>query len=353
MPWKTNGCQVELDEVELVLAPRLESTASSSSSNEPSTSSSIARDDSRIGLGNHESEMLVSGAKSASVDVHEGVKTVAKIVKWFLTSFHLKVRNLIVAFDPDFGGEGSSGDPTLVLRMGEIECGVSEDRGSASEPDSFLGINRLANCVKFRGAAIELLNMDDGDNGRSVSDDVTLIMTGEGGGFSGSLNLSIPWKNGSLDIRKVDADICIDPVEVRFQPSTIRWFLRLWKNFNGFGSDSCPSVSHSDSSLGSPAVPANVMVAPPATSSLSGGQEVEPDVTPELQFISDWFPSSFSTKEEDGEVDIGARYTRCLSSILIFTSLSKILHPLLELYFHLLSQSGYDYIFSFFYFNFK
>lgn len=311
MPWKTNGCQVELDEVELVLAPRLESsTASSSSSNEPSTSSSIARDDSRIGLGNHESEMLVSvGAKSASVDVHEGVKTVAKIVKWFLTSFHLKIRNLIIAFDPDFGGEGSSGDPTLVLRMAEIECGVSEDRGSASEPDSFLGINRLANCVKFRGAAIELLNMGDGDgdvDGKNVSDDVTLIMTGEGGGFSGSLNLSIPWKNGSLDIRKVDADICIDPVEVRFQPSTIRWFLRLWKNFNSFGSDCCPSVSHSDSSLGSPAVPANVMVTPPATSSLSGGQEVEPDVTPELQFISDWFPSSFSKKEEDGEVDIGA-----------------------------------------------
>ncbi|KAJ0264446.1 Autophagy-related protein 2 [Hirschfeldia incana] len=304
MPWKTNGCQVELDEVELVLAPRLEST----SSNEPTTSSSSSsssapRDDSRIGLGNHESEMLANAAKSASVDVHEGVKTVAKIVKWFLTSFHVKIRNLIVAFDPDFGEERNESGPrpTLVLRMAEIECGISEDRNEVS-PDSFLGINRLANCVKFRGAAVELLNMGD-DDGENVSDGVTMIMTGEGGGFSGSVNLSIPWKNGSLDIRKVDADVCIDPVEVRIQPSTIRWFLRLWKNFNSFGSD---SVSHSDSSLGSPAVPANVMVTPPAASSMSGGQEVEPDITPELQFISDWFPSSFSKKEEDGEVDIGA-----------------------------------------------
>lgn len=317
MPWKTNGCQVEIDELELVLAPRLESNASSS--NEASTSTSNREDSNniRLGLGKHENEMLVNAANSASIDVHEGVKTVAKIVKWFLTSFHVKIKNLIIAFDPDFGKEQNEAGlrPKLVLRMTEIECGISEDRVSTNEvsPDSFLGINRLANCVKFQGAVVELLNMDDGDNGektcgKKTSNDVTLIMTGEGGGFSGSLNLSIPWRNGSLDIRKVDADICIDPVELRFQPSTIRWFLRLWKTFISFRSDCCPSVSHSDSSTDSPGIPINVMVTPPATSALSGGQEVEPDITPGLQFIPDWFPSSFSKKEEDGEVDIGARY---------------------------------------------
>uniref|UniRef100_A0A1J3HLH3 Autophagy-related protein 2 n=1 Tax=Noccaea caerulescens TaxID=107243 RepID=A0A1J3HLH3_NOCCA len=315
MPWKTNGCQVEIDELELVLAPRLESNASSS--NEASTSTSNREDSNniRLGLGKHENEMLVNAANSASIDVHEGVKTVAKIVKWFLTSFHVKIKNLIIAFDPDFGKEQKEAGPrpTLVLRMTEIECGISEDRVSTNEvsPDSFLGINRLANCVKFEGAVVELLNMDDDDNGentcgKKTSNDVTLIMTGEGGGFSGSLNLSIPWRNGSLDIRKVDADICIDPVELRFQPSTIRWFLRLWKTFISFRSDCCPSVSHSDSSTDSPGIPITVMVTPPATPSLSGGQEVEPDNTPALQFIPDWFPSSFSKKEEDGEVDIGA-----------------------------------------------
>ena len=36
---------------------------------------------------------------SASVDVHEGVKTIAKMVKWLLTSFHVKVKKLIVVFD--------------------------------------------------------------------------------------------------------------------------------------------------------------------------------------------------------------------------------------------------------------
>ncbi|VVA98194.1 unnamed protein product [Arabis nemorensis] len=315
MPWKTNGCQVELDELELVLAPRLESNASSS--NEASTSASTREEsyNSRLGLGKHENEMLVNAANSASIDVHEGVKTVAKIVKWFLTSFHVKIKNLIIAFDPDFSKEQNEASPrpTLVLRMTEIECGISEDRVSTNEvsPDSFLGINRLANCVKFQGAVLELLNMDDVDGektcGKKPSNAVTLIMTGEGGGFSGSLNLSIPWRNGSLDIRKVDADICIDPVELRFQPSTIRWFLRLWKTFISFGSECCPSVSHSDSSTDSAAIPTNVMVTPPATSSLSGGQEVKPDSTPGLQFIPDWFPSaSFSKKEEDGEVDIGA-----------------------------------------------
>ncbi|ESQ47980.1 hypothetical protein EUTSA_v10019879mg [Eutrema salsugineum] len=315
MPWKTNGCQVEVDELELVLAPRLESNESSS--NEATTSTS-SRDDLhslRLGLGKHENEMLVDAANSASIDVHEGVKTVAKIVKWFLTSFHVTVKNLIVAFDPDFGKvQNEAGPrPALVLRMTEIECGISEDRVTANEvsPDSFLGINRLANCVKFQGAVVELLNINDDDDGektcgKKTSNDVTLIMTGEGGGFSGSLNLSIPWKNGSLDIRKVDADICIDPVELRFQPSTIRWFLQFWKNFASFGSDCFPPVSHSDLSTDSPGIPTNVMVTPPATLSSSGGQEVEPDITPGLQFISDWFPSSFSKKEEDGEVDIGA-----------------------------------------------
>lgn len=320
MPWKTNGCQVEVDELELVLAPRLETNASSS--NEASTSASTREDSHNIRLerGKHENDMLLNAAKSASIDVHEGVKTVAKIVKWFLTSFHVKIKNLIIAFDPDFGQKLKEAGPrpTLVLRMTEIECGISEDRVSAADvsPDSFLGTSRLANCVKFQGAVVELLNMDDDDGdktcGKKTSNDVTLIMTGEGGGFSGSLNFSIPWKNGSLDIRKVDADISIDPVEVRLQPSTIRWFLQLWKTFTSFGSDCCPSVSHSDSLTDSPTIPTNAMVTPPATLSVSGGQELEPDTTPNLQFIPDWFPSSFSKKEEDGEVDIGARYEGCL-----------------------------------------
>ncbi|KAG7582518.1 Autophagy-related protein 2 CAD motif [Arabidopsis suecica] len=333
MPWKTNGCQVEVDELELVLAPRLETNASSS--NEASTSASTREDSHniRLELGKHDNEMLLNAAKSASIDVHEGVKTVAKIVKWFLTSFHVKIKNLIIAFDPDFGKKLNEAGPrpTLVLRMTEIECGISEDRVSADDvsPDSFLGTSRLANCVKFQGAALELLNMDDDDGdktcGKKTSNDVTLIMTGEGGGFSGSLNFSIPWKNGSLDIRKVDADISIDPVEVRLQPSTIRWFLQLRKTFTSFGSDCCPSVSHSDSLTDSPTIPTNVMVMPPATRSLSGSQELEPDTTPNLQFIPDWFPSSFSKKEEDGEVDIGAsvdQFFECFDAMRSYQSAS-------------------------------
>lgn len=334
MPWKTNGCQVEVDELELVLAPRLESNKSSS--NEASTSASTREDlhNIRLEIGKHENEMLMNAAKSASIDVHEGVKTVAKIVKWFLTSFHVKIKNLIIAFDPDFGKKQSEAGPrpTLVLRMTEIECGISEEQVSANEvsPDNFLGINRLANCVKFQGAVVELLNMDDDDDGdktcdKKTSNDVTLIMTGVGGGFSGSLNFSIPWKNGSLDIRKVDADISIDPVEVRFQPSTIRWFLQLWKTFTSFGSDCFPSVSHSDFLTDSSTIPTNVMVTPPATLSLSGGQELEHDTTPNLQFIPDWFPSSFSKKEEDGEVDIGAsvdQFFECFDAMRSYQSAS-------------------------------
>ncbi|KAJ7001095.1 autophagy-related protein 2-like isoform X2 [Populus alba x Populus x berolinensis] len=37
--------------------------------------------------------------------------------------------------------------------------------------------------------------------------------------------------NGSLDIRKLDAEVCLDPIELRLQPSTIKWFPTFMGNF--------------------------------------------------------------------------------------------------------------------------
>lgn len=251
LPWRGDGCQIEVDELELIIAPGGASVLHGGSetcnfgqkNNHPA---------------NHDSRKLENDAGSSggvtltSVDVHEGVKTIAKMVKWLLSSFHVRIKRLIIAFDPCVVEETNKRfSRTLVLRIPEAECGtrISEDTHWMDEAkDNFLGLSRLTNFVKFRGAVLEFLQIDDVELrkpcacasgttfGEWCSDcrqstAMTPIITGQNGGFSGHLKLSIPWKNGSLDIRKVDADAYIEPLELRFQPNTVAWFLYLWDMF--------------------------------------------------------------------------------------------------------------------------
>lgn len=97
MPWKGKGCEIEVEELELVFAP------CGGHKNEFGTESCVLKQDGNYPIG-HDSgkvaqEKVENVTVSASVDVHEGVKTIAKMVKWLLTSFHVKVKKLIVAFD--------------------------------------------------------------------------------------------------------------------------------------------------------------------------------------------------------------------------------------------------------------
>ncbi|KAM7474898.1 hypothetical protein LguiB_022141 [Lonicera macranthoides] len=310
MPWKGKGCQIEVDELELVLAPHGGdiSVGSETSNFGQNGNSGITQDQCAT-----EPEMIDSTATASSVDVHEGVKTIAKMVKWLLTSFHLKIRKLIVAFDPSLGGGKNKGFcRTLVLRIAEVECGtdISEDLNSNyhATVDNFLGLSRLTNFVKFQGAILEFLQLDGDDNHSNAT---TPIVTGERGGFSGTLKLSIPWNNGSLDIRKVDADVYIDPLQLRFQPSSIKCFLYLWDIFKDVGKngeDHPPdkatesvyfnAASHSQSQESFFA----------DFCSLRGKETVTDAMLPGSHFISDWVPSSISRNRRDKveEPDFGA-----------------------------------------------
>ncbi|GJR33660.1 autophagy-related protein 2 [Tanacetum coccineum] len=148
------------------------------------------------GIVTPERHMFDSGLTSASAAIHEGVKTIAKMVKWLLTSFHVKIKKLIVALDLSSLESDEIGDSRmLVLHINEMECGtrISEDV--------------------------------DIDNGKCDESATTSVITGDKGGFSGTIKLSIPLKNGSLDIRKLDADVCVDPLEIRLQPSSIKIFM--------------------------------------------------------------------------------------------------------------------------------
>ncbi|KAK8700132.1 hypothetical protein V6N13_018536 [Hibiscus sabdariffa] len=346
MPWKGKGCQVEVDELELLLAPCSENDHLSSA-DEPCSSNDDGNDYNYSDLGKCSNEM--AGSPRNPDNVHEGVKTIAKMVKWFLTSFNVKIKRLIVAFDPSLEkGKQLGFHRTLVLRISETECGtcVSEDAGLGDEAraHSFLGISQLTNFVKFHGAALELLQMEDADQSCashpsgmplsglysycSPSTAAIPIMSGKGGGFSGNLKLSIPLKNGSLDIRKVDADVSIDPVELRFQPSIIKWLLLSWEtcNFDKVGKNSmhCETTDSiyldSNSQIQSSAHVSSMIVidkvmenqgrSSVGCTSLHVQESVDEIGLPGSHFIPNWVPISVGKNKRNlvgEEVDFGAR----------------------------------------------
>lgn len=340
MPWKGNGCEVEVNELELVLAPCTEK-------NSPATAGSGNQNQDSSNTGKFDADMMDSATKSTR-DVHEGVKTIAKMVKWLLTSFHVRIKKLIVAFDPCLEKDGKTSESlsTLVLRISEAECGtgVSEDanQNADARTENFLGNSQLTTFVKFQGAVLELLQMDDVDNqkfnpsmtertfGEFISGGrppgvTTPIMTGKRGGFSGNLKLSIPWKNGSLDIGKVDADAYIEPVELRFQPSTIKWLLLAWEvcksmerdqsNYVPTDSIFLDTASHFGSAISAYSatdkvtdwVPGSAL--PTKSASLTLQESVAEGLLPGSRVISDWVPYYINKNRSNGteELDFGAR----------------------------------------------
>ncbi|KAI4295638.1 hypothetical protein L6164_035661 [Bauhinia variegata] len=332
MPWRGKGCQVEVNELELVISPCTDKVSAEGDE-------SCVRDDNsnnnyqlKYSSTRTEHDIADDPLKSTSIDVHEGVKTIAKMVKWLLTSFHVKIANIIVACDLSLLKEDkrTKCHDTLVLRISEIECGTCISEDSDSNAD-VLGISRLTNFVKFQGAILELLKMDDDNQvlfphvsgcGEPVlgSNKATCpVMIGKSGGFGGNVKLSIPWKNGSLDIRKVDADVSVDPVVLRLQPSTIKWLFCSWDTYKNLDKDDTGFmnnksresvqlnfISSCHSSNSTTVTNAGCEVIPAHGSSrvdfsLTQSEHLTDALLPESHLISDWVP--YST---DKELDFGA-----------------------------------------------
>ncbi|CAI0556958.1 unnamed protein product [Linum tenue] len=334
---KDNGFEIEIevDELELVLGQCLENESSTYGDKCRAAQDKMSLMHGEPGkLGNDFDPV----AKSGSADIHEGVKTIAKMVTWLLTSFHVQIKNLLVAFEPykEKYDKEVGCRKILVLRVAEVEFGRgdSEDGSSTSNgtTDDFLGISQLAYFLKFQGAVLELLEMGDANSeseplsasvfGEVLSSDFTSnqtipIMLGNEDGFSGQLKLSIPWNNGSPDLRKVDADVRIDPVELRLKPGTLKWFLHAWESFKILNKDCVPntqfkstdsvyfnSASHFYSSTRSSSfIPAEKLLSASGSSSL-GQQSFSDSVLPGSHLIPDWMPKSVTDGVQD--LDLGA-----------------------------------------------
>ncbi|KAG9450917.1 hypothetical protein H6P81_010882 [Aristolochia fimbriata] len=232
--WKEKSCQIELEDLELVLAPS-PGGSSPLDADSKCTPGKDSKQDFGTGIENPKHETVYDGIGSVSL-VGDGVNKIFEKLGWLLTIFHIKFRNLFIVFDPspkngeirvsqEKGAKMSETKRVLVFRVAEVEfdtCFCKEDGCSESETRAD-STTRLMNFVSFQDAVIELLHI-----GSCPSGFTTPILTGESSGFSGTVKLNMPWTNGSLNIT-------FDPLLLRLQPSTIMWMLNLWQCLSDVG----------------------------------------------------------------------------------------------------------------------
>ncbi|XP_051219150.1 autophagy-related protein 2 [Lolium perenne] len=225
-PLQLKSCEIVVEDLELVLAPSVPSEVPPVDA-ECSVSGNSSGTQTSVNTNRNESDKHCS--TSASRDVDEGVKRIANAVKWFLTNFKIKFKNTYIVFDPhtSLDNKVSEYNRSLVFRVKEIEFGTNLSTD---------GLVKLNNFVTFHEAVIEFLKMDHVDvllqnnSDRAAADissghSTTSVLTGPIGGFSGTLNLSIPWSNGCLNLKKIDADVSVDSLELLLQISSIQWFI--------------------------------------------------------------------------------------------------------------------------------
>ncbi|ERM97144.1 autophagy-related protein 2 isoform X1 [Amborella trichopoda] len=337
--WKTLNIEIEVEELELVLGPFpggiLDEASQDCSSDiggkTPVPSKGSGKPDCRTPNGN---------TGSAYRETLNEVMDFAKMVQRLLLGLHVNVKNLIVAFESSFEKVGmiSQHQNILVLRVSEIEDGMFVSEDLITDSDSRHGISsqpiELVKSVKFQGATLELLQTGDVENlsAYTASSFESLpfsnplpILIGENGGFGGTLKLSIPWQSGSLDIPKLDADLFMDPIEIKFQPSSLKCIIAFWESFNLIKKDAgCHVTYRAGNSVGSKSssdrdafnqcsgvTAVNIFTPSSENSSSCMHSQIYQDMSllPGTHLIADWVQQGFKTNQRDGaesEADLGA-----------------------------------------------
>ncbi|KAJ3694804.1 hypothetical protein LUZ60_000181 [Juncus effusus] len=296
IPLKLKSCEIEIEELELIISPFNSPETgipvpdcSTSQNNNNSTQKSSPKS------GN-------SNPGSSSRDVDEGVKRIANAVKWFLTSFHIRIKNIYIVFDPSTNQEvrNSALNKSLVFRIKETEFGtcLSED----------LPV-KLNNFIKFKESAIEFLKMEELEKNLDSNSNLNLnldeeilspVLKGPIGGFSGQLNLSIPWKNGSLSLKKLDADLSIDSLELNVNPNCIDWVINVWDSLqkNNLKQEKLMDSSSFNSrlNLNSSGLASNVRVSDDLE---KGKEKIQEDFFTGANFIQNYVPKSVTLNDQN------------------------------------------------------
>ncbi|KAH9314281.1 hypothetical protein KI387_022908, partial [Taxus chinensis] len=264
IPWKVpiDKCEVELEELELVLVPQTEvktsECAEECSTSEVNSKASSSRSAPERVKG---SRIHEKGALSYP-GVHDGVQMIAKKVESLLLGLRVKIKNLVVAYEEgtetsgtEYGFESiCQSQSILVLRVPEIEYGTGVNGSSCENayvhPNDSRSATMLMPFIKFHGATVDLYDVPSMDAqteklrhiaalltgsvaGNRFCDNLVPIIDENDGGFSGSVQLNVPWKSGCMDVPKIDAEIHFDPVTLRLQLSTIERLILLFHSLRG------------------------------------------------------------------------------------------------------------------------
>ncbi|CAM6122683.1 unnamed protein product [Calypogeia fissa] len=282
IPWKvltTESCEIEVDELKLVIVPRPQCEENGSNNPAPSEIDDLRFvDGPQYPLGDADASGLGPVGGGAYMGVDDGVRMIAKMVERVLLGLRVKVSNMIIVFEEQPGKESDPlpGDldarmPAqqltpphclLIVRVAYVEYGVEAPQIDSEEPvkaASGTEQGMLVKVVKFKGATVEVVDVQDeivgcegpahdpeGIDGTRTDflGQPVFVLFGEGGGLEGSIQLSVPWRDGIVDVPKVHADISISPLKLRLSPHQIEQvlsFAQAYSREGGLGAGSSPS----------------------------------------------------------------------------------------------------------------
>ncbi|KAJ7546728.1 hypothetical protein O6H91_08G051700 [Diphasiastrum complanatum] len=275
IPWKVmvaEPCEVELDELELVVTPHDAIDAGEAGALDT---------DSAVDIGHRELEHFDEEAdKSGSVGaggfsylgVDDGVRMIARMVERVLLDLRVKVRNLVIlignSLDTSFSLGGPSKEHTignashgmLVFHVAHLDYGFdthfSQNEAAADSLMEPAAITKVVNftgvSAKFTDVALEDLQFEvsqacssPSQVGEFLSDCVT-ILEGENGGASGTVQLTIPWRNDHQNVPKVEVGVSISPLNFRVSLNELHHLIALACSYESRGNAGTPVTGMRD-----------------------------------------------------------------------------------------------------------
>jgi autophagy-related protein 2 len=240
--------KIELDGVELVFVPRKSAKKCETEKKQTTDHIEDSIESQNLESVDSDSGGLGYGGAYTYLPVQEGVRVVANLVESLLLGMHISVKNAIVAFQ---GAPKASQNKysMLVLRFSYSEYSISysSDQGGTQNGKGLLADGAsllLTNSISFEKMSLELLDIVNDENesstsvagnGRVFGQPASILQDDED--LSGCIQLSVPWKNGCLDILKLDADISISNINLQFTWHQIQQLMTVINSYGELNKD--------------------------------------------------------------------------------------------------------------------
>ncbi|CAM6061747.1 unnamed protein product [Sphagnum tenellum] len=274
IPWKVlaaEACEIEVNDLELVVFPRVAAYHATCGGGETWGKTCINKElqpqdpHHHFSLSKGEGDLCGTGGGGcggAYVGVDDGVRMIAKMVERVLSGLRVKVTNLTIRWTCCTAPPQS----IMVARVAYVEYGVEgpdeqldgtlHSSATNGEEESTMFVK----VIKFKGVTMEFVDELDGDGQQSERLTVDLepggapvvgngvvvdkrflgyaipfLMGDHGHGVAGSIQLGMPWHDGTLDVPKINAEFFISPLKVRASACKIQQLFLLIESFSNWG----------------------------------------------------------------------------------------------------------------------